>query len=77
MGLLDGEKAKQRKGTDLFSDVFLAARVCTCVSCSIFTIIQMKAVVLCLWLADVHSDDCHVPGGLVSLLPGVPLGIIW
>lgn len=56
---------------------FLAATVCTCLSCLLFTIFQMKAVMLCLWLADVHSDDCHVPGGLVPLLLGVPLGIIW
>lgn len=25
---------------------------------------------------DVHPDDRHVPGGLVPLLPGVPLGLI-
>lgn len=74
---LMGKKAKQRKETDLFFWWFLSARVCTCLSCLLFTIFQMKAVMLCLWLADVHSDDCHVPGGLVPLLPGVPLGIIW
>lgn len=32
---------------------------------------------LLLWLADVHCDDHHVSGCLVSILHGVSLGIVW
>lgn len=33
--------------------------------------------VLCMCPADVCGDGCDVPGGLVSLLFGVPLGLFW
>lgn len=32
---------------------------------------------LCCLSADVHSDDRDVPGGLVSVLHGVSVGVFW
>lgn len=36
-----------------------------------------NVIVFFLGLADVDCDDYYVPGGLVSILHCMPLGIIW